>query len=220
MRRDPDVDPLRHDPLEAPDVVGAHCFELLVRDLDRLDVDALAQPNVVEPVEVVERAAQVRLEDDTRVRASRLAQLAVELQRAVGGGRVLHVDAHEVAARGGVADDGLEVLAAQVEIELEPETGQLHRDVRVEPFRVDAGEHVEVLPGDRARLVRARDLLAEDVDRRELPFRVQLANDAQRVVESRSRDVARGEPLHHGPRNRRQEADERSVEKSHGRPGA
>ena len=88
------------------------------------------------------------------------------------------------------------------------------------PSLVDPREHVVVLAGDRARLVRARDLLAEDVDRRELPFRVQLADDANRVVERRSRDVARGEPLHDRSRNRRQEADERSVEKSHGRRGS
>ena len=150
-----------------------------------------------------------------------LAQLAIEGERVVGGRRVLHVDAHEVAARRGVDDDRLEVLAAEVEVELEPERRQLDRDVRVEALLVDRARATSwYCAGDRARLVGARDLLAEDVDRRELPFRVQLANDAQRVVERRACDVARREPLHDGPRDRRQEPDERAVEKSHGRPGA
>ena len=50
-----------------------------------------------------------------------VAQLAVAAERVVGRRRVLHVDADEAATRRGVGDDRLEVLAAEVEIELEPE---------------------------------------------------------------------------------------------------
>ena len=71
--------------------------------------------------------------------------------------------------------DRLEVLATELEIELEAEPRQLHRHVRVEPLLVDPRERVVVLAGDRPRLVGARDLLAEHVDGRELALRVQPA---------------------------------------------
>ena len=147
----------------------------------------LQMPDVVEPGNVVERSPQVRLQHDADVLVALVAQLAVQRERAVGRRRVLHVDAHEAAARGGVDDDRLEVLAAEVEVELEPERGELDRDVRVEPLLVDPRQHVVVLARDRARLVGARDLLAEHVDGRELPFRVQPSDDAHRVVERRAR---------------------------------
>ena len=80
------------------------------------------------------RFAAGSLENDTDILVAVRAQLPVERERAVGGRRVLHVDAHEVPARGRVEHDVLEVLAAEVEIELEAEPGELDRDVRVETF--------------------------------------------------------------------------------------
>ena len=148
-----------------------------------------------------------------------VAQLAVQRERAVGRRRVLHVDPHEPAAGRGIDDDRLEVLAAEVVVELEPERRELDRDVRVELLVVEPREHVVVLTRDRARLVGARDLLAEHVDGRELPFRVQPSDDAHRVVERRPGDVARREPLDDGPRHSRQQPDDRAVEKSHERAG-
>ena len=84
---------------------------------------------------------------------------------------------------------------------------------------VEPREHVVVLTRDRARLVGVRDLLAEHVDGRELPFRVQPSDDAHGVVERRPGDVARREPLDDGPRHCRQQPDDRAVEKSHERAG-
>ncbi len=71
------------------------------------------------------------------------------------------------------ADDGLEVLAAELVGEVEPERGELDADVGVEAAALDLGEDVAVGLGDRARVLLAGDLLAEDVDGRELPLRVQ-----------------------------------------------
>ena len=62
--------------------------------------------------------------------------------------------------------------AADVVVEVQPERGELDADVRVEPAVLDVGEHVLVCAHDRGRLVLVGDLLAEDVDRRQLAFGV------------------------------------------------
>jgi hypothetical protein len=147
-------------------------------------------------------------------------QLAIERKRAIRRRRVLHVDPDEVAAGGGVHHDRLQVLSTEARVELEPEARELHGDVRVEVLLVDPREHLVVLPGERACLVGARDLLAEHVDGRELPFRVQPLHDPDRVVDARPRDVARREPLHDGLRYSRQQPDDRAVDKRHGRAGS
>src|SRR5207245_9634332 len=76
-----------------------------VGDRGRLDVDALYQPHAGRQLgqhpDVVERASQVGLEHDADVVVAGLAQGAVDAQRGVGEGAVLHVDADEVAVPGG-----------------------------------------------------------------------------------------------------------------------
>ncbi len=95
---------------------------------------------------------------------------------------------------------------------LQAERRQLDGDVRVEAFAVDPCEDVEVLAGDRARLVGAGHLLAEDVDRRELPAAVQLAHHAHGIVEGRAGDVSGGEPLDDRSWHSRQQPDERTIQ--------
>ena len=63
---------------------------------------------------------------------------------------------------------------AELVAEVQAERGQLDADVRVEPLPLDRLEDVVVGADDLERLLAARDLLAEDVDRRHLPLRVQL----------------------------------------------
>ena len=174
---DPDVAAGLEQLLERVDEVLPHLVELLEGELGRLDVDPLAQPDVRPQVgkrtDVVDRPAQVGLEDDADVVVPGVAQLAVEPQRVVGRARVLHVDADEVADLGRVGHDLLEVAAAEAVAELEPERRQLHAHVRVQVVPLDRLEHVAVLADDRHRLVDAGDLLAEDVDRRHLPALVE-----------------------------------------------
>jgi hypothetical protein len=222
VRRDPDVGARVEELAQRLDEVGANGLEVAERDLGRLDVDPLAEPHVRrqvgEAVDVVHRPPHVRLEDDAEVVVTGLAELAVEPQRVVGAARVLHVDAHEVPARGGVADDALEVRAADVVVELEPERGQLDADVRVEAAVLDVGEDVLVGAHDRGGVGLARDLLAEDVDRRHLPLAVQPADGLARVLELGAGDVALREPLDDGLWDRRQQTDDRAVENGHERP--
>ena len=80
------------------------------------------------------------------------------------------------------------------------------------PLRSIVVEHLVVLGRDRARLLGGRDLLAEDVDRRHLPLRVQLPDDAAGVLERGARDVALGDPLHDRLRDRRQQPHDGAVE--------
>ena len=127
----------------------------------------------VELGDVRERPLEPCLQDDADVLVPVLAQAAIEGERVVGAGRVLHVDPHEVVARSRVADEPFEQRAADLDVELETEGSELHAHVRVEPVAIDCREHVGVGVGDRLRLLGAGDLLPEHVDGRELPRGVQ-----------------------------------------------
>src|SRR5437763_4628406 len=145
------------------------------------------------------------------------AQLAVEAKRVVGRRRVLHVDAHEAAPDMRVFDERLQVLAAERIVEPEPEAGELDGDVRVQTLALDAREHAVVGPRYLPRLAVVRDLLAEDVDRRELALAVQAAHDSDGLLERRSSDVRRGECAHERLRHCRKDAGDRAVEERHRR---
>ena len=109
---------MRSSSREGEDEVLAHLLEVAERDQRRLDVDALAEPDVRlvgrERADVPERPAQVGLEDDADVVEPGLAQLAVHAERVARAARVLHVDPDEVAALRRMADDRLEVLVAEL----------------------------------------------------------------------------------------------------------
>src|SRR5204863_9175034 len=74
----------------------------------------------------------------------------------------------------------------------------------------------ELSTHDRRRLLLGRDLLAEDVDRRSLPLRVEPADGLSRILQLRTGDVARRELLHDRPRHGREQADDRAVEDRQG----
>src|SRR5207253_6864563 len=82
---------------------------------------------------------------------------------------------------------------------------------------LDVGEDVLIGAHDRGGVALARDLLAEDVDRRHLPLDVQPPDGLARVPELRAGDVALREPLDDGPWDRRQQTDDRAVEDGHER---
>src|SRR5690242_14177721 len=104
-------------------------------------------------------------------------------------------------ARSRILDHRTEVVAAEVVRQLQPEPGELHADAGLEAAALDVGEDVLVGADDRRRLLLGRDLLAEHVDRRDLSLRVELADGLSRVLQLGPGDVARGELLHHGPRD-------------------
>ena len=71
--------------------------------------------------DVPQRPLEAGLEDDADVVVSRAAHLAVQRERVVGARRILHVDAHEASAGGGVGDRIRQQRAAEREIDLEAE---------------------------------------------------------------------------------------------------
>ena len=219
MRRNPDVAPGVEQRFERTDERVAHLLEVLERNRRRLDVDAFAQPHagtqVRERLDIGEGAPQHRLQHDADIVETVAAQLAVEPERLVGCRGVLHVDADEIATRRGVLDDGAEVVATDGVTELQSKPGQLHADVRVEVAALDVREHVLVRAHDRGCLFLVPDLLAENVDRRELPLRVEAPNRLARVFQLGTCDVARRELLHDRTRNGRKDADDRAVEDRH-----
>src|SRR6266508_3880205 len=98
--------------------------------LSRIDVDSVAKPNarlqVVQRVDVRVRPPQRRLQDDANVVVTVAAHLALQPQRVLGSGGVLHVDADEVPARRGILDDDTQVVAAPAVAELQSDSGQLY----------------------------------------------------------------------------------------------
>ena len=210
MRRDPDVDPLRDEPLEArarssralPRTPGTRsrparrrcpCTAERCRARRRRRASAAGTPGATTPDvrRARARAARGRARSVRSVVDESSMSIRTKLPRAAASPTTAsRFSRHRSRSSSSPSPVSFTEMFAS------------------SPSASIAREHVVVLAGDRARLVRARDLLAEDVDRRQLPFRVQLANDAQRVVEGRSRDVARREPLHDGSRDRRQEADD------------
>ena len=77
---------------------------------------------------------------------------------------------------------------------------------------VNLAEHFLVRAGDHVRLRLVGDLLAEDVDRRELALLVQRADGCRSIGQVVARDVAGRDPAHDRTWHRRQEADDRVIE--------
>ena len=69
---------------------------------------------------------------------------------------------------------------------------------------------------DRARLGGVVDLLPQDVDRRALPGRVQLGDDASGVRQRLAGDVRGRDATDDALRHRGQGAGDRAVEETHG----
>ncbi len=81
--------------------------------------------------------------------------------------------------------------------------------------RVDRLEGAEVLLGGGDGLLALADLLAEDVDGGHGAFLVELADDADGVVQSLARDVAGSHPADDRLRHQGQGGDQHAVEHTH-----
>ena len=115
--------------------------------------------------------------------------------------RLLHVDADEVAALRRVLDELGDVALRELLVDREAEMRELERDVRPQPLRVDAVEHLAVGGDDRARLGLVAHALAEERRVREQALVVQPPQDGDGRVEALAGDEARGAepeavPLH------------------------
>ena len=163
------------------------------------------------------RALETRLQDDADVLVPGIAEPAVERERVVDARRVLHVDPDEGAARRSVAHDALEQRPAELEVELQPEPGELDGDVRVEPAR------------RRSRRARHRRPLRSPAPPRRCgsprrarrswrayPAAFERDDRAARVVERRAGDVRRRDTSDDGAWDDGQRSGYGTVEEAHG----
>ena len=141
-----------------------------------------------------------------------LAQRPVEREGVVGRARVLHVDPDEDPPGVRRRARARRRACGRARVELEPEPGQLDRDVGVEAIGLDRLQRSVVALRDRLGLVGLGDLLAEDVDRRAHARGVEPRHDAAGVVERRPCDVRSRDAPHDRARDGRQDADDRAVE--------
>ena len=101
-------------------------------------------------------------------------------------------------------------------VDTEPQPGELHADVRIESLGLDRSHGPLVLVPDRVRLVHARHLLAEDIERRFLPHLVQSPDGGERVGQLGPGDVPVGEPSDDPPRDGGKHPDDGAVEEGQG----
>src|ERR687893_164553 len=146
--RDPDVSTALQELVEEEYVILPDGVEVLVGDLARLVVDALAQahrdPGLDEAADVLQAAPHVGLDHGPHVLVP-AAQIDDHLQRDAGIRRVLHVHPDEAAPGSRILDDLLQVRPAQLLAQREPEAGELHRDPRAEVMFVQRVYHLFVV---------------------------------------------------------------------------
>jgi hypothetical protein len=195
VRGDAVVDAAREQQLHAAHVVGVHVRFVREGDLGRLVVGALAEADargdLQQLAHVAFRAPQVGLDDDADGVAVELrAEAAEDVERDLRDGRVLHVDADEVAAPGRLLDDRARVAVGQLGVDAEAELRELDGDVRVDARLVDAREDFPVLAHLGLGLFDPRDRLVEVVERGGAAQPVQLADGLDRLVDVLARDEA------------------------------
>ena len=114
------------------------------------------------------------------------AQAAVDPERRGDELRLLHVDPDERSLR----EQPPQVCVRELLVDLEPEVGELQRDVRAKLLGRDPVEHPLVCSDDLIRLARLEDALAEQRRVGVQPLLVQAAEHADAVVERLAGDEA------------------------------
>jgi hypothetical protein len=125
-----------------------------------------------------------------------IAQPAVDPQRDVDEGRVLHVEADEVAVPRGLCDEPLDVRVAEPLVERDADVGELEGDVRPQLLGLDPVEHVFVRADDGFGLLGVANVLAEQGRVRPQPLLVQPAERDDGLVQRLAGDEARGAEPH------------------------
>ena len=219
MRRGSDVRAGVEKRLDGEEEARPDLVAPLKRDLLRLHVDALADAHARlegrQGHRVVVRSAQHRLEHDADVVVALGVERSVDAQRRVRSRGVLHVETDEVLARPGGVEHAPQISEAGFLVDLEPERRRLDAQARREAFAVDSLEDAHVQIGVLGRLLHARHLFAEQVERRELALRVQAADDDHRVIEGLACDVAGGDPADDRPWHVRKRANDGTVDQGH-----
>ena len=206
--------------VEAGDEARPHLLESLVRDRLRLDVDALAETDHGRSGARSAMSASVRLSAAWRTiptpsrppsRSSRyrpsVASVVLESSMSMRT---------KIPRAAAFAHELADERPAEIDVQLQPETCQLDRDVRLEAVGLDRRQGVAVRPCDRLGLVGPGDLLAQHVDRGPRALGVESGDDPPGVVERRSGDVRRRDTAHDRPRHGGEHTDHGAVEQPQG----
>ncbi len=196
MRRDADADPpvagvvlsqavedLDVAPIDVGLVGECHLGRLVVGTFDDPD----GRPVRDEPLDVAERSAQVALDHHADLRIPG-PHATPDRERGIDGVRGLHVDANEVIVSPRGLEDLLEVGLRHLLPQVEPEQGQLDRDVAVQTPGGDAIENLDVDGGSLGGFLGRSDVLTERIEGRRHAGGVDLVNRDQRFLERLARD--------------------------------
>ena len=164
------------------------------RELDRFVVGAFAEPDSRAErdrvLDVLRRAAQVRLQDDADVVVAREGPLE-DAQGGIGNARPFHVDPHEwIGQRRGARQNLGQVARAHLFVDEQTERGQLERDVRPDCAALDRGEHREIGVARVLRFFGAHDVFAEEIERSAQAFGIERGDRGERRVDALARDEA------------------------------
>src|SRR5690606_8106335 len=151
---------------DQPPVVGVHVGLAGIGPVGRLGVSPFDQAHVGalcgEAAQVLLGPVEHGLDDHAHV-VEVLAQAPVDLQGAVDGVRVLHIDADKVAQGRGPLHHPADVLVGQVGGQFQAQLRELHGNIGVEPVGGDAVENVQVNGGGGPGLGLLRHALAQVV---------------------------------------------------------
>ena len=165
------------------------------RDARRLVVRALHQPDRrperEQGFQVGGRATQVGLEGHPDVVLLRPHPLE-GVEGHVGVGRIFHVDPQRRMMLRGARYQRAQPRQAGRAVDVQPQLGQLHRDLARQPARLYLVEHAEVVVPHGVRLGTARDVFAQLGEERPDAARAELGGCRQSVGEF----LARHEPAH------------------------
>ena len=180
-----------------------HFGLLLIGHGGGLLVGALHQPHarsqLVHPLDVAAGAMQARLQRHAQVAVVPLPQDLERLERALGIGRILHVDAHEAVHLLRRVHDAPQVVHAGGEVDAGAELRELQGDVALDARHHDGVYQLHVLAGGGRGGVERADAFAQVVERQVKAGRLQGASGDQRLVQGLARDEPAREAV--GPRH-------------------
>jgi len=129
-------------------IVGIHIGLFGIGELRRLLVCTLAEPNRrltrQQHLQILLAAVKIGLDHEADVRKSLLSQRVLDLQRAIHGGGILHVDSHESAELSGPAGDAAHISQAEIVIHRQSQLRELQRAIGGNPGLIESLQNVDI----------------------------------------------------------------------------
>ena len=119
---------------------------------------------------------------------------------------IFHVYADEVSPLNGRLDEPLEILEAELPVQVETDVRRLHRDVGVEPVRLNPLEQLGVLPDRLLGCTGRSTVLAEKSDGYTGALAVEIGARQQCILKGLPGNVAARDAADERLRDKRQES--------------